>query len=376
MAESLSLKAETSSSVVMRTPRTLDIEITSRCNLRCRYCYFFSNPAVDYHDLNTHEWLKFFTELGSLGVMNVSLVGGEPFIREDLAELLDGIVHNRMRFSVISNGSLIEDKIAAFIVRTGRCDFVQISIDGSCSKIHDSCRGNGSFDGAIRGIRILQRHKVNVVARVTIHRNNVNDLENIAYLLLKDLNLPAFSTNSAGYIGSCCLNADDLLLTTQERQVAMATLLRLAKKYDGRISAEAGPLAEGRTWRRMEDARLQGAPAFSNGGRLTGCGCPVSMIVVRADGTIVPCTMLAHVELGRINRDDLAEIWRSSPALDQLRRRKSIPLTEFEFCANCAYIPYCTGNCPALAYALTGKVDHPSPDACLQRFLGDGGAIP
>jgi SynChlorMet cassette radical SAM/SPASM protein ScmE len=359
----------------MRTPRTLNIEVTARCNLRCSYCYFFHNPAVDYRDLPTNEWLTFFDELGSLGVMNISLAGGEPFIRDDLPVLIEGIVRNRMRFSLLSNGALIDDEISAFIARTGRCDFVQVSVDGSCAETHDSCRGKGSFDSAIRGIRTLLRHRLNVAVRCTIHRNNVNDLENIARLLLEELGLPGFGTNSAGYFGTCRLNADDVLLNTRERQSAMATLLRLAEKYHGHISANAGPLAEGRMWRRMEEARAQGAPAFPNGGRLTACGCPNNKLAVRADGAIVLCNMLAHSELGRINQDSLADIWQRGPALNRLRERRTIPLTDFEFCAECVYIPYCTGNCPGLAYTLTGKVDHPSPDACLRRFLEKGGVI-
>ena len=179
MTEQLAVKTETAASRVMCTPRSLDIEITARCNLRCRYCYFFQNPAVDYRDLPTAEWLRFFDELGSLGVMNVVLAGGEPFIREDLPALLDGIVHNRMRFSLLSNGALVTDEIAAPLADTHRCDYVQVSVDGSCAETHDACRGKGSFDGAMRGIRILQRHRVNVAVRVTLHRHNVNDLENI-----------------------------------------------------------------------------------------------------------------------------------------------------------------------------------------------------
>jgi len=361
--------------MVMRSPRTVDIEITARCNLRCRYCYYFNNPAVDYRELPTDEWLEFFAELGSLGVMKVILAGGEPFVRDDLPVLLEGIVRNRMRFSLLSNGTLVDDEIAAFIAGTRRCECVQVSVDGSCAETHDSCRGKGSFDRAIGGIRTLQRHQVNVAVRVTIHRNNVNDLENIAHLLLEELDLPAFSTNSAGYLGTCRLNAADVLLNVQERQVAMATLLRLAEQYGGRILANAGPLTDGRMWRRMEEAWAQGAPAFPNGGRLTGCGCPSSKIAVRADGAIVPCNMLAHMELGRINQDLLLEVWQHSPALNQLRRRPTIPLTEFEFCDECSYVPYCTGNCPGLAYTLTGKVDHPSPDACLRRFLEEGGTV-
>lgn len=361
---------------VMRAPRNVDIEITARCNLRCRYCYFFNNQAVEYRDLPTDEWLRFFDELGSLGVMKVTLAGGEPFIREDLPVLIEGLVRNRMRFSFLSNGGLIDEGIAAFIAGTGRCEYVQVSVDGSCATVHDSCRGKGAFDGAIRGIRTLQRHGIFVASRVTIHRNNVHDLENIARFLLEDLGLPGFSTNSAGYLGTCCVNAEDLLLNLAERQEAMATLLRLEAKYPGRISATAGPLSEAHAWRRMEAARAQGQPAFPNRGRLTACGCPSSKISVRADGTLVPCNMLNHIGLGRINRDSLADIWQHAPALNQLRSRRAIPLTAFDCCAGCAFIPYCTGSCPGLAYTLTGQVDHPSPDACLRRFLEEGGAIP
>ncbi len=375
MPEDHTEKLEPAAPSVMRTPRSLMLEITARCNLRCRYCYFFNNPAMVYRDLPTDEWLTFFDELGSLGVMKVTLAGGEPFIREDLPQLVEGIVRNRMRFSFLSNGGLITDETAAFLAGTRRCEYVQVSVDGSCAKIHDSCRGQGSFDGAIRGIQILERHRIFVAVRVTIHRNNVHDLENIAHFLLDELGLPDFGTNAAGYMGSCCVNSDDLLLNMEERNEAMATLSQLSAKYPGRISSQAGPLTDGIMWRRMEEARAQGKPAFYNGGHLTGCGCTSNKIAIRADGAIVPCNMLSHIELGRINRDSLADIWQNSPALNQLRTRHTIPLSEFEFCAGCPYTPYCTGNCPGLAYTLTGKVDHPSPDACFRRFLQEGGVL-
>jgi SynChlorMet cassette radical SAM/SPASM protein ScmE len=360
----------------MRTPRHVDVEITSRCNLRCRYCYYFDNPAVEYHDLSTDEWLQFFDELGQCSVMNVTIQGGEPFIRKDLPALIDGIVKNRMRFSILSNGTLIDDEIAAHIADTGRCDYVQVSVDGSRPETHDACRGKGSFERAIKGIHTLQQYGASVTVRVTINRHNVYDLDNIARLLLEDLRLAGFGTNSAGYLGSCRLNAEDVLLSRDERLVAMEALLDLSKKYDGRISAMAGPLAEARIWYRMEKARSEGAPAFPLGGRLTGCGCPSSKIAVRADGVIVPCSMLSHIQLGRINHDSFDELWQLSPELNRLRRRHMIELTRFQFCSDCQYLPYCTGNCPGLAYNRTGMVDHPSPDSCLRRYLDDGGLLP
>jgi SynChlorMet cassette radical SAM/SPASM protein ScmE len=361
---------------VMRMPRELDVELTARCNLRCTYCYFFDNPAVEYHDLSTEAWLRFFEECGRLGIMNLTLAGGEPFIRKDLRKLIEGIVHNRMRFSILSNGGLINDDIAAFIAETGRCDFVQISLDGSCPETHDVCRGRGSFERAVRGIHTLQRNGVPVTVRMTIHRHNVQDLENTARFLLEDLGIPDFSTNAAGYLGSCRYSANNVLLTIEQRQEAMESLLRLSQRYNGRITATAGPLAEARMWRQMEAARVEGAPHLPDRGYLTGCGCHWNKIAVRADGAMVTCTMLAHMVLGWINQDSLQGIWQHSLTLKQMRQRHLISLASFADCEGCPYISYCTGNCPGLAYTLSGQVHHPSPDACLRRFLVAGGEIP
>ncbi len=353
---------------IMRTPRNLDIEITSQCNLRCSYCYYFDNPGVTYHELSTGEWQQFFDECGRLGIMQATLAGGEPFMRADLRELLDGIVRNRMRFALLSNGGLIDDAIAGFIARTGRCDYVQISVDGARAASHDACRGKGSWEGAMRGIRTLQRHRVPVTARVTIHRHNVHELESIAQLLLDEVGLSSFGTNAAGYLGSCRGNSQHVMLTSEERRLSMETLLRLDEEYPGRITGDAGPLAEARMWLEMEKAMSAGLPSANGGGCLSGCACTFSQIAVRADGTIIPCWMLPHMELGRINQDPLAEVWQNSPKLQALRSRNGISLHDFEYCAGCEYIPYCTGNCPGLAYSLTGEVNHPSPDACFRLF--------
>ncbi len=360
----------------MRTPQSVDIDITDRCNLRCRYCYFFSSPADVKTDLPVEEWLRFFEELKQCAVTEVCLAGGEPFIREDLKEILEGVIRNRMRFSILSNGTLITEDIARFLGSTPRCNYVQVSIDGASPETHDACRGGGSFEKALDGLKLLRKHNVHVAVRVTIHRRNVHELEDIARLLLEDLGLDGFGTNSAGSMGLCQKNREQVLLTARERESAMRTLLRLNRKYGGRISAQAGPLAEGRMWSRMERARREGLPEFPEGGKLTGCGCTFNKIAVRTDGVVVPCNMLSHIELGRINRDSLEDIWRNHEELWKLRERRFIPLSRFEFCRGCAHLPYCTGNCPALAYALLGRVDHPSPDGCLRKFLEEGGRLP
>ncbi len=361
---------------VMNTPQSVDISVTNRCNLRCDYCYHFTGAGESGSDLSTKEWLDFFEELNRCAVLDVTIAGGEPFMRKDLRELIQGIVRNRMRFSILSNGTLITDEMASFIANTGRCNSVQISIDGSYPATHDAFRGKGNFEKAVAGLKCLQKHKIPVTVRVTIHRHNVNDLDKIAKFLLEELNLPGFSTNAAGYIGLCKSNSEEVQLTVEERSLAMDTLLRLNVKYDGRIGAQAGPLAEAQDWLTMEKARLENQKAFTDCGYLRSCGGFFSKMAVRADGVMVPCDQMSHVELGRINQDNVKEAWQNHSELKRLRKRRNIPLADFDFCRSCGYIPYCRGNCPALAYTITGEENHPSPDACLKRFLESGGKLP
>ncbi len=257
---------------IMRTPRSVDLLITAGCNLRCKYCSHFSSAGDVDEDLPTEEWLRFFDELGRCAVMDVCLQGGEPFFREDFKDLIQGIVRNGMRFSILSNGTLVTDEMAAFLKSTSRCNYVQVSIDGATAETHDICRGDGNFARAVNGLKILQKHGVNVAARVTIHRGNVRDLENVAKLLIEDFGLGGFGTNSASHLGLCRHNAEQVQLTAQERSLAMRELLKLAKTYNGAISATAGPLAEARGWNEMEQARREGREAMPGRGFLTGCG--------------------------------------------------------------------------------------------------------
>ncbi len=361
---------------IMRAPRSVDIDITNNCNLRCKYCSHFSGPGDVKKDLQTEEWFSFFKELSSLNVMDVVLAGGEPFLRDDLKQLLNSVVENRMRYSILTNGTLITDDMARFIYETNRCNGVQVSIDGAGPETHDVFRGEGCFEKAILGIKCLKQHHVPVDVRVTIHKYNVNELEKIAELLLVDLCLDGFSTNAASFLGLCRQNEENIQLSVEDRTTAMEKLLNLNNRYDDRISASAGPLAEARLWDEMEQARVENRDSLPHGGFLTACGCVNVRIGVRADGVIVPCPMLSHIELGRIGKDSLKDIWQNHPKMIEMRQRAQIPLNDFDFCKDCDYIPYCTGNCPGLSYNRTGNEQQPSSDECLRRFLDEGGKLP
>ena len=190
------------------------------------------------------------------------------------------------------------------------------------------------------------------------------------------MGLLTFQSAGAAYLGLCKTNAELVQLSIDERSFAMETMLRLNRQYDGRLSANAGPLADARMWLQMERAYRGKEKSIPGGGYLTGCGgCMVSMTVF-ADGTMVPCVQMSHIKLGQINKDILKWIWQHHPELKRLRERGSIPLKSIGFCQGCNYIDYCTGGCPALAFATTGMDDQPSPDSCLRMFLQSGGTLP
>lgn len=352
---------------VMPAPRAVDLEITSRCNARCHYCYYLNNEGVTYQDLPAEKWLNFFEELGRAKVMEVCLQGGEPFIRKDIFKIIEGIVKNRMRYRVLTNGYLISREIARRLKETRRCFSIQVSLDGSKPEIHEAMRGKGSFAPALNAIRVLRDEGLSVTSRVTIHAHNVEDLPSIAALLLEDLGLQSFSTNSISSLGTLTKYGNGIFLSPSQRLRAMRVLDELNKKYAGRIQAEAGPLAEWRMFREMEKAR-QACTPLPGCGYLVACGCIFSRFAVRADGAFVPCITLPQLVLGYIGQDSLEEVWRNSPILDSLRGRRMIPLDSFAECQDCDYVKSCTGNCPGTAFSRLGDANVPSPEGCLRKF--------
>ena len=355
---------------LMRTPRALDLEITSRCNADCSYCYYLNNPDVVYADLPTDAWLRFFQELAGCHVMRVTLQGGEPLLRADFLDLVDGVVANRMRFSVLTNGSLLTPRIAGHLEQTGRCDMIQVSLDGSTAEIHETLRGVGTFQPALSAIRLLQSSQLPVTVRVTIHPGNIDDLQEIARLLLRDLQLPSFSTNAAASLGTATKYGSGVLLNAEERFKAINTMACLDRQYPGRIQANAGPLADWRMFSEMEQARQTGAPVAGRG-RLVGCGCIFDSLAVRSDGAYIPCVMLPHMVLGRIGETPLSEVWQNAESLCRLRKRREMALKEFDECRLCEWQSSCTGNCPGTAFTATGEVDRPCPTTCLKRFQNE-----
>ena len=352
-------------------PQTVEVSITGRCNLRCQYC-FYADEMAALSDLPTERWLAFFEELGELAVQKVTLTGGEAFTRPDLFQLIDGVIANRMRYNVLSNGTLItEETVAAFEVgkRRLRLDSIQVSIDGSCAEIHNLSRPPDSYDRSLRGLRLLMEAGIPATVRVTINRHNVDDLENIARLLIEDVGLSGFSTNEADVMGSAQCNGQDVVLTEDERRRAMEALVRLNERYGRRIGAQAGPLSRARMFADIAERVARGETGMPGRGTLCSCGGVFNKMAVLHDGTMVPCNMLASLTMGVIGVNSLQEAWLHHPSINVVRQRRQIPLRALPTCRDCPYAGFCTGGCPGMVLSKTGRLNDIDPQVCYRAYV-------
>ena len=328
----------------LSAPEKIYIDATAECNLSCRYCYHFDSPSAVAASLPLSEWQAFFAEASSIGVMHINISGGEPLTRPDLPELLTAVKHSRMRFDLITNGMLVTEDLARFVASTGRCNYVQISLDGT-QAVHDSMRGDGSFAGAVRAMRLFSDIGVRVVARATIGQHNLGYLANTA-----EIAAAAGAVRLGAYPlaiqGLCDKPPEPFELDIPGFVDAVKEYFELCANPVG-IEVRSGIATLYRRWQSSVRRTAQRDRCHQHDGHLAACNSVFRKMAVRADGMMIPCQALSNVELGRINSTPLKDAWARAEALTSLRRRRDIPLDRFERCAACEYMRYCIGGCAA-----------------------------
>lgn len=148
---------------------------TQACNLTCAHCYASakSRPARD--ELDTSEAMAFLDDLADFGVPAVLLSGGEPLTRPDLLVLLEHGIGRGLRFTLSTNGTLLDDRLARALARVG-VTYVGISIDGT-EPTHDHLRRRaGAWRSSVRALGALGEAGVKRGIRFTLTPDTVADL--------------------------------------------------------------------------------------------------------------------------------------------------------------------------------------------------------
>jgi MoaA/NifB/PqqE/SkfB family radical SAM enzyme len=153
------------------------------CNLSCSYCVAESFVGAERNGLTLPRVCRVIDEAVPLGMTELFLTGGEPFILPEIFSMLEyGLA--RMQVTILSNGILLKGKRLQQLEALPHRErlTVQISLDGSNAAIHDLYRGAGSWQKAINAIKRLKAVGFHVRLGTTATPENSSDLAAVCQL--------------------------------------------------------------------------------------------------------------------------------------------------------------------------------------------------
>jgi MoaA/NifB/PqqE/SkfB family radical SAM enzyme len=179
-------------------PDTLQLSITSRCNLRCEMCSAWKD-ANKADELTLEEIKNVISQCKEWGVKEINLCGGEPLISEIIFEVIDFAKASDMRVILTTNGTLITEDIAKRLIQS-KLDIITISVDGARAATHDKIRVQpGAFDKIMQGVRHLNNcpdaKKLIKVFILTLSNYNFDELEEY-FSLAKSMSIDALYLTS------------------------------------------------------------------------------------------------------------------------------------------------------------------------------------
>jgi MoaA/NifB/PqqE/SkfB family radical SAM enzyme len=167
---------------------------------KCIHCYAKATPHKSENEFSTDEAKSFLEDIARYGCPVILFSGGEPFLRNDLFELIEYSDSLGLRPVISTNGTLITEDNARAAKKAG-VKYIGVSLDG-LKEINDNFRGvNGAFEKAISGMKNSLKAGIKTGLRFTITKHNQADLPGVL-LKLKDIG-----------VGRCCLYACIILIT-------------------------------------------------------------------------------------------------------------------------------------------------------------------
>jgi SynChlorMet cassette radical SAM/SPASM protein ScmF len=310
------------------------------CNLRCRHCWIepASGDTPAAAALTFPEVQDLFLQGKSLGMTGAKLTGGEPLLLPYILPLLRFLRHEKLSLVVETNGTLIDDEMAAAL-KEARA-FVSVSLDGTTEAIHNLLRAApGSFEAALQGIRRLTKAGLSPQIIFSLHRKNAHNLPAMIDSA-RSLGARSLKINLIRGIGRAKeIEADDELVSAEE-------FIHLYREYKDRGGEGFEVLFD-------IPAAFKRISEISQGGCGT-CGI-MGIIGVLSDGTVSLCGIGNIVDdlcFGNIRQHPLAQIWENTPTLRFIR--EEIPAALEGICGRCILKGMCLGKCMANTYYSTG----------------------
>ena len=332
---------------------TVWFHITSRCNLRCTYCYApRSDKAMSPHTGHAAMDGVFRSALAhGFRAVKLKYGGGEPTLNWPLVQKLHRYAQEltvrhslELREVVLSNGTLLTDEMIVWLRGEGMR--LMISLDG-IGPTHDVQRpfadGRGSFAQVARSVDCALSRGLTPYLSITVTAHNAGGLaDTVAFALERGLPFNLNFVREPG-TGTHDLQADHtrLIAGLKAAFAVIEAALPCRRLIDGLV-----------------DRSAFGAP------HEYPCGAGRNYLVIDARGHIARCQMTTD--------RPVTDVWADDP-LQAVRERRdgfqNVPVDEKEGCQDCTWRYWCAGGCPLLAHRTTGRSDVPSPYCAVYQAL-------
>jgi MoaA/NifB/PqqE/SkfB family radical SAM enzyme len=318
----------------------IQLDITNACNLRCSHCYHSHHDNSGALDIN--GWLNVLGQYESLLTKlrlepKIIICGGEPLFSPLLRPIIEAVEAKfpRVSISILSNGTLVKSVTAQHLSQFNIN--VQISLDGPNAESHDKIRGKGSFQRALRGIRELKSHRIDVYSLAVLSLNTlpfIPDFFTVAKAEgLSSMNFTRFIPQGNG--AKLTNIGDDRMLTPRELKLAFEAILSHSQAT-GVKTHTSSPLYH----------LIEGA----NGGHAK---FGFQGLVIDYKGRLKVSSRADYV-LGDILTQGLEALFLKHPVMQDLRNGA------IEVCGSCVHYKHCGGD-RNVAYATSGSFLGPDP---------------
>lgn len=328
--------------------------ITGRCNQNCKHCYMASQK---WNELSFTEIAGLIRQAKELNVASFSITGGEPFVREDLIDILREMDRNEMKIEgIFTNGTMVLDSFLDQMNDLQEVPFF-VSINGSAPEDHDQFgASNGSFDKAIETIGMLVSRGIKVFGNTSLNvfLENEEQIRKL-YELVKSLGIYRWRVSGPFLEGNWKTNFQTFGISPDKELSIMLTLLQIWLADGKPFEMELGHVfryIEGKCIRR----------SYKKGDYV--CDYFRDRIVLMPDGGIGACSLLVTPQylVGNIRQQSLRAIWES----DSMRYYKDLKISDMldDRCRDCHQLAECGLGCRANAALINGKYEDIDPEIC------------
>jgi uncharacterized protein len=338
--------------------KSLCLNVSHDCNMRCRYCFAETGSFSRGRSLMSFETGKraldfLFEKSGPRKNLEVDFFGGEPLMNFDVVKRLveygrktERALGKNIRFTITTNGSLLDDDSIAFI--NAHMSNAVLSIDG-CRETNDKMRtfedGSGTYDDILpKYKRLTAGRSADYYVRGTFTRENLNFCDDVLHLA--DLGFDQISVEPVvlGADSKLSLRAEDLPVIFAEYEKLAAAMIEREREGRGfnffhfMIDLDAGPCVYK---------------------RVKGCGSGSEYAAVTPDGDIYPCHQFVSFPRYR-----MGNLYDGSFDTDMQKRFAGCNITTNPECRACWAKYYCGGGCAANNLSQCGDPVKPYGIAC------------